>query len=68
MTTQHKKLAVDMPVAASMISISTRTLQQYVTAGVIPTTKIGRRRVITVVALENFLRTDHAPPMRGDRK
>jgi len=65
---QPKKLAVDMPEAAAMISVSTRTLQQYVAAGIIPTKKIGRRRVVTVAALEDFIRRDHTSPTRGEAK
>jgi Helix-turn-helix domain len=68
MNMQPKKLAVDMAAAASMISVSTRTLQQYVAAGIIPTKKIGRRRVVTVSALEEFLRNDHASPTQGEAK
>jgi excisionase family DNA binding protein len=54
------KLAVSVREAAVMLSISPRSVQNYITAKMIPARKIGRRTVIPVRALEAFLRTDHA--------
>ncbi len=42
-----------------MLSVSPRTIQNYIRAKMLPARKIGRRTVISVRALEIFLRTDH---------
>jgi excisionase family DNA binding protein len=68
MLTQSKKLAVNIQEAAAMIGVSVRTVQQYIAAEILPTKKIGRRRVVTVSALEEFLRSDHASPAQAERK
>ena len=65
MTTQpeaKQKLAVDIREAAQMLSVSPRTIQNYIRAKLLPAKKIGRRTVITVRTLELFLRTDHESP------
>ena len=51
------KLAVSTREAAQMLSVSPRTIQNYFRAKMLPSRKIGRRTVIPVRALENFLRT-----------
>ena len=58
------KLAVSVREAAAMLSVSTRTIQNYIAVKLLPARKIGRRTVIPVRALENFLRNDHASPAR----
>jgi len=58
------KLAVGIREAAEMLSCSPRTVQNYIAAKVLLARKIGRRTVIPVRALENFLRADHPSPMR----
>lgn len=60
-TTTSEKLAVSTREAAQMLSVSPRTIQNYIAAKLLPARKIGRRTVIPVRALENFLRTDHPP-------
>lgn len=60
----HEKLAVSVREASGMLSVSARTIQNYIAAKLLPARKIGRRTVIPVRALENFLRTDHASPVR----
>jgi excisionase family DNA binding protein len=62
MDTRPEKLAVNIRNAAQMLSVSPRTIQNYIAAKILPARKIGRRTVIPVRALEAFLRTDHAPP------
>ena len=63
--TQIEKLAVDIRTAAQMLSVSPRTIQNYIHAKLLrPVRKIGRRTVIPVGALEAFLRSDHASPTR----
>jgi hypothetical protein len=46
-----------------MLSVSPRTIQNYLRAKMLPGRKIGRRTVIPLRALENFLRTDHPTPL-----
>lgn len=58
------RLAVSVREAAAMLSVSPRTIQNYIQARVLPVRKIGRRTVIPVKSLEAFLRTDHASPVR----
>jgi excisionase family DNA binding protein len=60
---QHHKLAVSIREAAGLLSVSSRTVQNYVSAKILPARKIGRRTVIPVRALEAFLRSDHISPL-----
>lgn len=46
-----------------MLSVSPRTIQNYIHAKLLPARKIGRRTVIPVRALNNFLRTDQPSPV-----
>jgi hypothetical protein len=64
MNTQTIKLAVDIREAAAMLSVSPRTIQNYLQAKILPARKIGRRTVIAVRALEVFLRADRRLPGR----
>jgi excisionase family DNA binding protein len=67
MNIQIEKLAVNIREAARLLSVSPRTIQNYLAAKVLPARKIGRRTVIPVRALEAFLRSDHASPLqRGE--
>jgi excisionase family DNA binding protein len=59
----EKRLAVSVREAAAMLSVSPRSIQNYVTAKLLPARKIGRRTVISVRALENFLRKDQPSPV-----
>lgn len=60
------KLAVDMKTAAEMLSVSRRTLENYINAKRLPARKLGRRTVILVRNLEKFLRADQ--PSVGQRR
>jgi hypothetical protein len=61
---RKNKLAVNIREAAAMLSVSPRTIQNYISAKVLfPVRKIGRRTVIPIRTLENFPRCDHASPM-----
>ncbi len=64
---QTEKLAVGIRGAAQMLGVSPRTVQNYVSAKILPARKIGRRTVILVRSLEVFLRADHASPAAGTR-
>jgi excisionase family DNA binding protein len=58
-----EKLAVDTREAARLLSVSPRTIQNYIAAKLLPARKLGRRTVISVRALKNFLRTDQPSPI-----
>ena len=61
------KLAVSIREAAAMLSISPRSVQNYIRLKTLPARKIGRRTVIPIRALEAFLRADHdSPSFEGD--
>lgn len=62
MDSKTKRLAVDIRCAAEMLSVSPRTIQNYLRSKILPARKIGRRTVIPVRALEVFLRTDQPSP------
>ena len=62
-------LAVNVPEAARRLGISPRTVATLVARRELPSRKIGRRRVIPIRALEEFLRRDHPtqhPTRRAD--
>jgi excisionase family DNA binding protein len=67
MDTKTAKLAVDIREAAQMLSVSPRTIQNYVRTKALNCRKIGRRTVIPVAALEAFLRRDHTSPITSVR-
>lgn len=59
---QSRKLAVSIAEAARLLGVSSRTIQNFLHAKRLPARKIGRRTVISVRALEDFLRTDQPSP------
>lgn len=59
-------LGVNIPKAAEMIGVSARTIANYVAAGVLESRKIGRRRIVPIRALEEFLRADRTSPKKND--
>jgi len=65
---QTEKLAVDTREAARLLSVSPRTIQNYIQAKVLPARKIGRRTVILVRSLEAFLRRDQLSPAGAERR
>jgi excisionase family DNA binding protein len=65
MMIQTERLAVDIREAAQMLSVSPRTIQNYIAAKLLPARKIGRRTVIPIRALENFLRKDQPSPIEA---
>ena len=59
-------LAVDIPEAARRLGLSTRTVATLVSRQELPSCKVGRRRIIPVVALEAFLKGEHGRvPLAG---
>jgi excisionase family DNA binding protein len=53
-------LAVNIAEAARRLGLSARTVATLVLRRELPSRKVGRRRIIPVVALEAFVRTDHS--------
>lgn len=53
-------LAVDIREAARRLSLSQRTVATLISRRELPSRKVGRRRIISVKALEAFLRFDHS--------
>jgi excisionase family DNA binding protein len=52
-------LAVGMAEAARRLGLSARTVATLVLRRELPSRKVGRRRIIPVIALESFVKTDH---------
>jgi len=52
-------LAVGMPEAARRLGLSARTVATLVLRQELPSRKVGRRRIIPVMALEAFVRSEH---------
>jgi excisionase family DNA binding protein len=63
MDRQTERLAVSIREAAQMLSVSPRTIQNYLQAKMLLGRKIGRRTVIPVSALERVLRADQPSPV-----
>jgi excisionase family DNA binding protein len=59
---QSTRLAVSIIEAARLLSVSPRTIFNYLQAEMLPARKLGRRTVIPMRALEAFLRTDQPSP------
>ena len=63
MESQNRKLAVGIREAAHLLSVSPRTIQNFLRDKRLgPARKIGRRTVISMRALEAFLRKDQPSP------
>jgi excisionase family DNA binding protein len=52
-------IAVGMAEAARRLGLSARTVATLVSRHELPSRKVGRRRIIPVVALEAFIGRDH---------
>jgi hypothetical protein len=66
--TPIKPLAVSKRVAAAMVGLSTRSIENYIALKKLEARKIGRRTVILVASLEKFLRSDQASISRPRRE
>src|SRR5438270_1451705 len=60
-------LAVGMAEAARRLGLSPRTVATLVSRRQLASRKVGRRRIIPVVALEAFIRNDQLPGCVGAR-
>ena len=56
---EEDKVALDIVTAAKRLSLSPRTVATLVANGELQSRKVGRRRIIPIVALEKFLARDH---------
>lgn len=54
----ENRLAVSLSEGAAMLGVSRRTLESYIRMRRLPARKIGRRTLILVRELQNFLRRD----------
>ena len=63
----HERIAVSVREAAAMLSISPRSVQNYIAAKMIPARKVGRRTVLLVRDLHAFLRKDQPSPTQCER-
>ncbi len=64
---KNEKLAVSLREAAAMLSLSTRSIQNYIAVNKIPARKVGRRTLILVRDLEAFLRRDQPSAKQAPR-
>jgi len=60
------KLLLTKRESASALSVSVRTIENYIRLKELPARKIGRRTLIPYSALEAFARRDHASPRNGN--
>jgi excisionase family DNA binding protein len=58
-------LAVGIAEAARRLSLSTRTVATLILRRELPSRKVGRRRIIPVLALEAFVRSDYRSARGG---
>jgi len=56
----HEVLAVNISEAARRLGLSPRTVAALVSSRELPSRKVGRRRIIPVVALEAFVKKDRS--------
>jgi excisionase family DNA binding protein len=64
--TLPKKLLVTKREAASALSVSIRTIENFIRRKELVVRKLGRRTLIPLAALEAFARRDHESPLNGD--
>jgi len=56
--TEAPRLAVSVSEAARMADLSRRSIEMYITLKLLPSVKVGRRRLVRVRDLERFLSAD----------
>ncbi len=61
---KSESIFISRQIAAGMLDVSLRTLENLIAAKQIPVRRIGRRVVISRQALEEFARRDHATTNR----
>jgi excisionase family DNA binding protein len=68
MTTEQKtiKILYTKREAASALSVSVRTIENFIHRKELVRRKIGRRTLIPLASLEAFARRDHESPVKDD--
>jgi excisionase family DNA binding protein len=61
-----RKLLVTKREAASALSVSVRTIEDFIRKKELAARKIGRRTLVPLASLEAFARRDHASPFNGN--
>jgi excisionase family DNA binding protein len=56
--TEGTRLAVGVAEAARMADLSRRSIEMYITLKLLPSVKVGRRRLVRIKDLERFLSAD----------
>jgi excisionase family DNA binding protein len=64
-TTRLEPLAVDIPEACRLTGLGRSKLYELLTAGEIPSVKVGKRRVVPVASLRQWLAKLSNPPAQG---
>lgn len=59
-----RKVCVSVAEAAFMLSCCRKTIENYMSAGLLPSKKLGRRRLILVRDLERFIAADKPSPRK----
>jgi excisionase family DNA binding protein len=67
MQQDEQVLAVGVAEAARRLGLSPRTIALLISRRELPSRKVGRRRIIPVSALEDFLRKDHPTQPDGGK-
>jgi len=62
----NEPLLIGKKAAAQALGISPRSLDNLISSGELKTRRIGRRRLISWRALQEFARSDHMLPRRQD--
>ena len=63
--TQTPRLLLDIRQAAGALGVCPRTLAALVSAGKVPSVKLGKRRLFSVKALERFIEQEEAAAVAG---
>jgi excisionase family DNA binding protein len=56
---ENGQFALDIVETAKRLSLSPRTVASLIKTGELGSLKVGRRRIVPVSAIENFLTRDH---------
>jgi excisionase family DNA binding protein len=63
------QMALDIVEAAKRLSLSPRTVASLIKSGELHSLKVGRRRIVPIAAITEFLRGDHpTKPEAGDEE
>ena len=68
MTDEQETLAIPIDEAARRLSLSPRTVATLVAGRELRSVKVGRRRLIPLKALQDFLRHDHSTSPTANKR